>query len=88
QGAKSPMVKLFATGLRDLPLLAGRSIAVSMHTTYLALTGFGLGLLFAIAPSVFVTSFYSPAGFICGIVLMLIGWGLHVTEGGHAQEQR
>jgi hypothetical protein len=87
QGAKSPVVKLFSTALRDLPMLAGKTIKVSMNSAYLSLAGFAAGLLLAIVPSVFVTSFYSPAGFISGIVLILAGLGLHLTEGGNAKKQ-
>jgi hypothetical protein len=87
QGAKSPVVKLFATALRDLPMLAGKAIKVSMHSTYLSLSGFALGLICAIVPGFFANSFYSPIGSIFGAVLILIGVGLHLAGDGNAKEQ-
>jgi predicted Kef-type K+ transport protein len=79
-------VKLFATALRDLPMLAGKAIKVSMHSTYLTIAGFALGLFCAFVPGFFVNSFYSPTGSIFGAVLILIGVGLHLAGDGNAKK--
>jgi hypothetical protein len=86
KGKGSPIVRLVSTGLRDLPILAGKKLKVSMQSTYLTVACFAIGLVLAIVPGQFVNTFVSPLGAIFGAVLMIAGIGLHFLEGKNAEK--
>ena len=85
KGQSSVVVRLFSAALRDVPMLFGKAVQVTMRTTYLALTGFAAGLVLAIVPGQFVNSFVSPLGAIFGAVLVVAGIALHFVGDKNAK---
>ncbi len=86
KGTGSPVVRLVSTGLRDLPLLAGKNLKISMQSTYISIAGFALGLALAFVPGLFAQSYNSPVGFVAGLIILAAGLVLHFTGGKHARK--
>lgn len=84
KGQGSMVVKLTSAALRDIPMMLGQAVQVNMRTTYLSLSGFAVGLVFAIVPGQFVNSFYSPMGAIFGVIVLVAGIVLHFVGGKNA----
>lgn len=80
KGPSNPVIRLVASGLRDLPALAGLHLKVNLQTAYLAITGFAFGLALAFVPGLFSQTFVSPIGAIFGAVV--IGISLAIPKGG------
>ena len=84
KGQGSVVVRLTSAALRDIPMMVGQAVQVTMRTTYLCLTGFAVGLVLAIVPGQFVNSFYSPVGAIFGAIVLVAGIILHFVGGKNA----
>ncbi|MEI8216816.1 MAG: hypothetical protein WCF96_06930 [Eubacteriales bacterium] len=86
KGNGSQVVRLVSTGLRDLPIMFGQHLKVTMTTTYLVITGFAIGLLLALLPSLFFNSFTSPGGYIFGAIFCVAGVAFHFVGGKNANK--
>jgi|GEM_PF-2519515 len=84
KGKNSPVVRLVSTGLRDMPVLAGMRLKVTLASSYLVITGFAIGLLLALLPSLFFNSYSSPGGFIFGAIFVIAGIAVHFVGGKNA----
>lgn len=84
KGKGSPVIRLISAGLRDLPLMIGKRLKGTTQSTWLAVSGFAVGLILSIIPGQFANSFYSPVGYFSGTVLVIAGIVLHFTEGKNA----
>ena len=84
KGKGSPVVRLVSTALRDMPVLAGMRLKVTLASTYLVITGFAIGLLLALLPSLFFNSYNSPGGYIFGAVFFIAGIAVHFIGGKNA----
>lgn len=88
KGKNSPVVRLVSTGLRDLPVLMGKHLKVTLALTYLVIAGFAVGLLLALLPSLFFNSYDSPGGYIFGAVFIVAGIAVHFIGGKNASKQQ
>jgi hypothetical protein len=86
KGTGNPVVRLVSTGLRDLPLLAGKSFKVSLQSTYVMIAGFALGLTLAFLPGLMAQSYNSPVGLVTGLIVLAAGLVLHFTGGKNASK--
>lgn len=84
KGKNSPVVRLVSTALRDMPILAGQHLKVTLASTYLVITGFAIGLLLALLPSLFFNSYDSPGGYIFGAAFVVVGVAVHFIGGENA----
>ena len=87
-GKSSMVVRLVSTGLRDLSFLMNKNLKVTMAMTYLVITGFSIGLLLALLPSLFFNSYVSPGGYIFGAVFIMAGIIVHFIGGKNASKQQ
>lgn len=80
-GGRNPVVKLFITAMRDLPMLIARKSNPSLSQAYVAITGFSGGLVLAFIPGMLNNSYTSPSGFYMGAVFIVAGIVLAIVKG-------